>query len=97
MAIYNGGRAVVFYIVGAILVVAGVVCLTRFGVETPGRNDSAQYVAWNVGFTVGAAILLGIGVLLIAIGFVRGRRRRAVQHAGPSRDLEPGATSEVRR
>jgi drug/metabolite transporter (DMT)-like permease len=94
---YSAGRSTVFFVVGAILVIAGALCLTRYGVETPGRNDTAQYVAWNVGFTVGAAVLIGIGVLLLAIGFVRRSRKRAQRHSGPSRDLEPGATSEVRR
>jgi hypothetical protein len=97
MGMFTAGKSAVFYVVGAVLVVAGALCLTRYGVETPGRNDTAQYVAWNVGFTVGAAILLGVGVLLLVTGFVRGRRRKAERHAAPSRDLEPGATSEVRR
>lgn len=97
MGMFTAGKSAVFYVVGAVLVVAGALCLTRYGVETPGRNDTAQYVAWNVGFTVGAAILLGVGVLLLVTGFVRGRRRKAERHAVPSRDLEPGATSEVRR
>ena len=97
MAMFSAGRSVVLYVVGAVLVVAGALCLTRYGVETPGTNSTAQYVAWNVGFTVGAAFLLGIGVLLIAIGYVRGRRRRTEGHTAPSRDLEPGATQEVRR
>jgi cytochrome c-type biogenesis protein CcmH/NrfF len=97
MGMFTAGRSVVLYVVGAVLVVAGIVCLTRYGVETPGSNSTGQFVAWNVGFTVGAAILLGIGVLLLVTGFVRGRRRRAERHAKPSRDLEPGATEEVRR
>jgi drug/metabolite transporter (DMT)-like permease len=97
MGMFTAGRSTVFYVIGAVLLVAGALCLTRYGVETPGRNDTAQYVAWNVGFTVGAAVLLGVGLLLLATGFVRGRRRKAERHAGPSRDLEPGATSDVRR
>ena len=97
MGMFTAGRSAVLYIVGAVLVVAGIVCLTRYGVETPGSNDTAQYVAWNVGFTVGAAILLGVGVLLIVTGFVRRRRSTAERHTRPSRNLEPGATEEVRR
>ena len=96
MGMFTGGRSVVFYVVGAVLIVAGIVCLTRYGVETPGSNSTGEFAAWNVGFTVGAAILLGGGSLLLATGFVRGRRRRAERHSGPSRDLEPGATEEVR-
>ena len=97
MGMFTAGRSVVFYVIGAVLVIAGALCLTRYGVETPGRNNTAQYVAWNVGFTVGAAVLIGVGVLLLATGFVRGRRRRTEHRTGPSRDLEPGATEEVRR
>ena len=97
MGMFTAGRSAVFYVVGAVLIIAGLLCLTRYGVETPGPNSTAQFVAWNVGFTVGAAVLVGIGVLLLVTGWVRGRRRRAERHAGPSRDLEPGATSEVRR
>jgi drug/metabolite transporter (DMT)-like permease len=99
MGMFRAGRSAVFYGIGAVLVVAGIVCLAFYGSETPGRNDTAQYVAWNVGFTVGAAILLGVGLLLLATGFVRGRRRRAERsrRGASSPDLEPGATSEVRR
>ncbi|MGO4594567.1 hypothetical protein AB4Z18_12175 [Leifsonia sp. 2TAF2] len=97
MGMFSAGKSTVFYIVGAVLVIAGALCLTRYGVETPGANDTGQYVAWNLGFTVGAAILLGVGVLLLATGYVRGWRRKAEGHGGPSRDLEPGATTEVRR
>jgi len=97
MGMFSAGKSAVFYVIGAVLVIAGALCLTRYGVETPGPNDTGQYVAWNVGFTVGAAVLIGVGVLLLATGFVRGRRRTSERHAGPSRDLEPGATSEVRR
>ncbi|MDR6612579.1 hypothetical protein [Leifsonia sp. 1010] len=97
MGMFSPGKSAVFYVIGAVLVIAGALCLTRYGVETPGANDTGQYVVWNVGFTVGAAILIGVGILLLATGFVRGRRRKSERHAGPSRDLEPGATSEVRR
>ncbi|MFF9563239.1 hypothetical protein ACF1AJ_07825 [Leifsonia sp. NPDC014704] len=97
MGMFSAGKSAVFYVIGAVLVIAGALCLTRYGVETPGANDTGQYVVWNVGFTVGAAILIGVGILLLATGFVRGRRRKSERHAGPSRDLEPGATSEVRR
>ena len=47
MGMFNAGRSVVFYVVGAVLVVAGALCLTRYGVETPGTNSTAQYVAWT--------------------------------------------------
>ena len=96
MGMFTAGRSAVLYIVGAVLAIAGVICLSRFGVETPGPNSTGQFVTWNAGFTIGAAFLIGIGVLMIAMGFVRGRRGRGRSHRGPSRDLEPGASEEVR-
>lgn len=48
-----------------------------FGRETPGSNDPGEFIAWNAGLTIGAAVLAGIGALLLALGFVRRRRRAA--------------------
>lgn len=93
MGMFSAGRSLPFVIVGAILVAAGLLCLTRYGVETPGRNDAAEFAAWNTGFTVAAAVLIGVGVLLLVTGWVRRRRRRA-ERRGPTtsvRDIEPGA------
>ena len=63
---------------GALLLVIGVVvAAVMFGRETPGSNEPGEFIGWNAGLTIGAAILAGIGALLIALGVVRRRRRDA--------------------
>ncbi len=93
MSMFSAGRSLPFVIVGAILVVAGIVCLTRYGVETPGSNDAAEFAAWNAGFTIAAAALIGVGALLLVTGWVRHRRRGAERRGTPTsvHDVEPGA------
>ncbi|GAA1686161.1 hypothetical protein GCM10009792_02510 [Microcella alkalica] len=63
---------------GAVLLIIGItVAAVMFGRETPGSNDPGEFIAWNAGLTIGAAVLAGIGALLLALGFVRRRRRAA--------------------
>lgn len=63
---------------GAILALIGIVtAASTFGRETPGANDGGEFAAWNAGLTIGSAVLIGVGLLLVALGFVRRRRRAA--------------------
>jgi hypothetical protein len=63
---------------GAIMLVVGLIlAVTTFGRETPGSNDPGEFVAWNAGLTIGGAVLVGVGLLLLALGYVRRRRRSA--------------------
>lgn len=63
---------------GALMLVVGLVlALTTFGRETPGPNSPGEFAAWNAGLTIGSAVLIGVGLLLLALGFVRRRRRSA--------------------
>jgi hypothetical protein len=66
---------------GAVMLVLGIIlAVSTFGRETPGENDPAEFAAWNAGTTIGSAVLIGIGILLVALGSVR-RRRRDVQRS----------------
>jgi hypothetical protein len=78
-------------IAGAVLLIIGIVAMVQFGFGTPGPDSTGAHVAWESGLTIGAAAAAGIGLLLIAIGFVK-RTRMKAQNAkdGPNpRDPTP--------
>ena len=63
---------------GAVLLLVGIaLAVSTFGRETPGENSGGEFAAWNAGLTIGSALLVGLGVLLLALGLVRRRRRAA--------------------
>lgn len=70
-------------IVGFVLLVIGLVAMIPFGFATPGQDTALNNAVWETGLTVGSAILIGVGALLVLWAIVRfGKRRASQRRAG---------------
>ena len=63
--------------------------LIPFGWGTPGPDTTGSNVAWETGLTIGAAVLIGVGALLLAIGVARLMRMNARKNRGADDDFDP--------
>lgn len=75
-------RGIALLVVGIVLTVIGVIAMFFFGFGTPGKDTAMNNAAWEASLTIGSAVLIGVGVLLILIAIVRRRRRHALADEG---------------
>jgi hypothetical protein len=87
------GRALL--VVGILLTAIGAIAMFLFGFGTPGKDTTLSNAVWESSLTIGAALLVGVGILLILVALVR-RRRRATASPQISRQVESGVDPQDR-
>jgi uncharacterized membrane protein YidH (DUF202 family) len=79
-------------ITGIVLLLIGLAGVVQFGFGTPGPDSPGAHVAWETGLTIGAAVAIGVGLLLIAMAITKRTRMKAQKR----RSVDASSGSERR-